>query len=109
MRYKPCLAHPDMLMIPKTRKSNGLEYYEYVLIYADDVLAIGYDPRKFLKQVDKYFGLKPGSLADPNIYLGARLKLMELLNGVMAWSLIPSKYVQEAVKNVETYVKENLG
>ena len=57
----------------------------------------------------KYIGLKPGSLADPNIYLGARVKLMELKNGDMVWWLIPSKYVQEAVKNVETYVKNKLG
>ena len=48
-------------------------------------------------------------MADPNIYLGSRVKLMALPNGVMPWSLIPSKYVQEEVKNVETCVTENLG
>ena len=31
-----------------------------------------------------------------------------LLNGVMAWSLIPSKYMKEAVNNAETYVKDKL-
>ena len=47
-------------------------------------------------------------MADPNIYLGARVKFMELPNGVMVCSLSPSKYAQEALKNVETYVKENI-
>ena len=56
--------------------------------------------------MDKYFGLKSGLLADPNIYLGARVKLMSLPNGIMELLLRPSKYMQEAVKNVETYVKE---
>ena len=48
-------------------------------------------------------------MADPNIYLGARVKLMELPNGIMAWSLSLSKYVQESVNNAETYVKYKLG
>ena len=48
-------------------------------------------------------------MADPSIYLGAKVKQMRMPNGVMAWSLIPSQYVQEAVKNTEIYVKEKLG
>ena len=36
------------------------------------------------------------------------VKLMALPNGVMSWSLGPSKYVQEAVDNVEAYVEDNL-
>jgi hypothetical protein len=36
-------------------------------------------------------------------YLGAKLREMQLLNGVYAWSLLASKYVQEAVRNVEDY------
>ena len=59
--------------------------------------------------MDKHFRLKLSMLADPNIYLGSRVRLMLLPNGVMAWSSIPSKYVQEAVKNVETYVKNIIG
>ena len=72
--YKPCLADPDLWMKPMTRKGDCLEYYEYVLLYVDDVLAIGEDPELVLTKVDKYFGLKPGSLADPNMYLGAKVK-----------------------------------
>ena len=48
MRYKPCLADPDLWMRPKTIKIDGLEYYEYVLIYVGDVLAIGNDQKEFL-------------------------------------------------------------
>ena len=48
MRYKPCLADPDLWMRPKTITIDGLEYYEYVLIYVGDVLAIGNDQKEFL-------------------------------------------------------------
>ena len=108
MGYKTCLSNPDLWMIPNTKKNNELKYYMYVLIYVDDVLVIGDDLEEVLKLVDKYFGLKPGSLADPNIYMGARVKLMALPNGFMEWLLSPSKYVQEAVNIVETYVKDKL-
>ena len=51
--------------------------------------------------------LKEGS-SEPNIYLGTKLKRVTLDNGAVAWSLSPSKYVQEAVQNCEKHVKENL-
>ena len=53
MGYKPCLAEPNLWMRPKKIRSDGLEYYEYVLLYVDNVLAIGDDPEKLLKRVDK--------------------------------------------------------
>ena len=87
MGCKPFIADPDLWMRPKTRKSDGLGYYYYVLIYVDYVFAIGDEPEEVLKWVDKYFGLKPVSLDDLNIYLGASVKFMILLNDVMAWSL----------------------
>ena len=49
--------------------------------------------------------LKPDSIGDPDIYLGAKLKKVELDNDVVCWSLSPFKYVQEAVRNVEKHVK----
>ena len=32
-----------------------------------------------------------------------------MYNGVVPWSLIPLQYIQEAVKNTDQCVKENLG
>ena len=53
MGYNPCLGDPNIWMRPKTRKSDGLEHYENILLYVDEFLAIGKDPEEFLKQVDK--------------------------------------------------------
>ena len=52
----------------------GQEFYEYVLIYTDDILSIGKDPKKILARIDKYFKLKPESIHEPDMYLGAKLK-----------------------------------
>ena len=51
--------------------------------------------------MDKFFMMKKGSIRDPDIYLGAKLHKFQLDSGVFAWGMIPAKYVQEAVRNVE--------
>lgn len=50
--------------------------------------------------MDKYFKLKPDSLGDPDVYLGAELWEMQMKNGVWAWALSLTKYVHQAVKDV---------
>ena len=42
----------------------------------------------------------------PNQYLGGHLRQAKMPNGIMAWVFGSSKYVQDAVKNVETYLKK---
>ena len=76
------------------------------MLYVDDVLAIGECPTDVLTKIDKYFGLKPGSLQDPNHYLGARVRPMTMENGVVCWAISASQYVQEAVKNVRDELKK---
>ena len=78
MGYKACLSDPGMWMRPMKRSSDNFEYYEYVLIYVDDVLIIYDDPTEFIQKIDNCFGLKPGSIFDPNIYLSAKLKTMSM-------------------------------
>jgi hypothetical protein len=58
------------------------------------------------KRFDKRFPLKNTSVGDPDIYLGAKLRKVVLDNGVQAWSMSPSKCVQEAVRNVKDYLQE---
>lgn len=107
--YKPCKADPDLWMKAKTRPDDGVEYYAYVLLYVDDCLAIDHDATGALKELDYYFKMKPGSIGDPDIYLGAKIRKVQLDNGVYAWGMSPSKYVQEAVRNAEVYLGKNFG
>ena len=60
----------------------------------------------FLKKIDSYFMLKPSSVGDPDIYLGAKVTKMYLSNGTWCWTLSPSKYVKEAMKNCEQVLKD---
>jgi hypothetical protein len=46
-----------------------------------------------MNEISRYLPLKPSSVGDPDIYLGAKLKQTRLPNGVMVWGLSPSKYI----------------
>jgi hypothetical protein len=45
--FEPSQADPDVWMRAAT-KINGFKYYEYVLLYVDDILALGEHPEKVM-------------------------------------------------------------
>ncbi len=55
----------------------------------------------------EYFTLKPPSVGNPSMYLGAKLKLMQMSNGVYVWGMSQSNYIKEAVSNCEKHLKSN--
>ncbi len=106
LNFQSCKADPDVWMRPAT-KSDGSSYWEYVLLYCDDTLVISEHGEDILrKEIGKYFELKEESIGKPSIYLGGKVSQVTLENGVQAWSFSSSQYVQAAVKNVESYLKE---
>ena len=106
MKYIQCRADPDLWMKEDVHP-DGEKYYRYILLYIDDALSIGVDAKAEIVKLEHYFAMKEGSIGDPDNYLGNKLKLTKLPNGVTAWGLSSSKYVQEAIANVERYLAEN--
>jgi hypothetical protein len=88
-------------------RDDGFKFYEYVLIYVDDILCISDNSQELLERIDKYFPMKPNSIGKPDIYLGAKLSGVSLPNQVEAWVMSPSKYIQEACNNAKQWHKEN--
>ena len=105
--YTSCKADPDLWIKPETRPDDNVRYYSYILCYVDDILCIHHDAMTVLGRINKYLPLKSESVGDPDMYLGAKLRWTQLPNGVWAWALCPSKYVNHAVKNCETHLKDN--
>ena len=109
MQYKSCLNNPDAWMC-EVVMDDGTKYYEYMLLYVDDTLCLSEHPKEALLELNKYFGLKKTKkgkplIEPPTIYLGGKLSQVELPNGVVAWAASSSKYVQEAVRNLELHLK----
>ena len=44
--------------------------------HVGNILSISHDAEGVLKRLDECFMLKPGSVGDPNIHLGAKLRKM---------------------------------
>jgi len=108
MGYTSCKADPDLWYKAETRPSDNFRYYAYILCYVDDILCMHHDPMTILDLINGYMPLKPSSVGDPDIYLGAKLRRTRLPNGVWAWGLSPSKYVAQAVKNCQTHLTDKL-
>jgi Reverse transcriptase (RNA-dependent DNA polymerase) len=103
--YQSSRGDPDVWFCAAT-KENKEEYYEYLLVYTDDILAIGMKPMDVLTKLNKYFKLKAESVHSPDNYLGTKLKETILPNGAKAWGQSSSQYVQNAVKNLETWMAD---
>ena len=46
-------------------KSNGFEYYEFVLCYGDDVLSISHDPQNTMDGIKNTLKLKNDKIKEP--------------------------------------------
>ena len=102
--FVSCPADPDVWMRP-AKKSDGSEYYEYILLYTDDALVISENAERVLRdELGRYFTLKEKSIGPPDKYLGGNVRKVTLKNGVECWAFGSSQYVQAAVKNVEEYL-----
>ena len=105
--FRSSEGDPELWMRPST-KSDGSPYYEYVLLYVDDVLVIAEQGEHVLrKEIGKYFEMKEESTGPSTIYLGGKLSFVTLDNGAQAWSFSSSQYEQAAVQNVEQYLAKS--
>ncbi len=87
MGYSSCKADPDLWYKAETRADDNFCYYSYILCYVDEILCIHHDAMSVLDQINRYLPIKPNSVGDPDIYLGAKLRKTRFANDVLAWSL----------------------
>ncbi len=78
MGYTSCKADPDLWYKAETRPADNFRYYDYILCYVDDILCIHHDPMSILDLINGYMLLKPSLVGDPDINLGAKLKMTRL-------------------------------
>ena len=80
--FTSCPADPDVWMQP-AKRNNGLDYYEYILLYTNDCLNLSENAEQVLqKDLWQYFTLKEESIGPPKIYLGGSVRKVQLDNGV---------------------------
>ena len=108
MGFKPSIADPDVYL-RAFAKPDGFKYYEYILVYVDDVLIISHAPEAHLKVIQANYELNPTSVGPPTRYLGADVEKVTRPGdptGQEYWSFSANTYVKNAVKNVKILLQE---
>ena len=85
-------------------KPDGTEYFEYMLVYVDDILCISHATAPIMKDLATWYQLKEGSIGSPTRYLGANIGTMENLDGKDCWAMSSDSYHQNAVKIVQEFM-----
>jgi hypothetical protein len=108
MGFKACLSDADA-WLRENLKSCGSEYYEYILVYDDDVLVVSHDPQQVMDDLSKHYTLKEGSVRPLKEYLGSDIAMFEMSDPDTriprkCWSMAANTYI----KLVLTEVKRTL-
>ncbi len=106
MGSKSSMACPDVWMRPAI-KPDGEPYYEYIICYVDDVLAVSAQGKELLKKLQLEFKFKKDKIEPLDIYLGARLA-RKTLNGKQVCTMCSKDYIKLAVQNIESRLN-NMG
>ena len=106
--YQSCDADLDLWMKAEYRPEDKLEDYSYILCYVEYILCIDHDPDTALKKLNRYVSLKHVSVGSTDMYFGTKTKHMQLHNGIWAWSMSPSEYVQEAVRICKEHIAKHM-
>ena len=78
-------------MRPGVNSANE-KIWEYVLVYSDDLLVLGLNPRAILDGIHMVYKLKAGSDKKPDQYLGADIGEMQLADGNDYWYMSSRSY-----------------
>jgi hypothetical protein len=105
--YTSCPANPDLWYKEVTQPVTGELYYSYILINVDDISCIHHDAMPVLDKLNQYYTLKPSSIGNPSMYLGTKLKLMQMSNQVWVWGMSPLKYINETASYCKKYLNSN--
>jgi hypothetical protein len=99
-------ADPDV-WIRVAARDDGFEYYEMLIIYIDDILAISHQPKVLIDAIGEYYKVKPDSDKEPEIYLSANAEKVQMPDGREVWATSPCDYVKNAIMTVESLLEED--
>jgi hypothetical protein len=78
-----------------------------LLVYLDDVLAISHEPKVLIDAIGEYYKVNSRSDKEPDIYLGANVEKVQMLDGREIWATSPRNYVKNAIKTVKGLLVED--
>jgi hypothetical protein len=104
--YTSFKVDPDVWMCEAV-KPNGHKYYEMLFVYVDDILALSHKATDCIQEITNIYKAKEGSIKPPEIYLGANVAKIQLLDGREVWSTSPRTYVKNSILVDEHLLEED--
>ena len=105
MKFDMCLADND-IWYKADVKEDGSKYYTYICIYVDDILICSERPGKYMNELGVAFMLKPDSVGEPSVYLGADFRKKETSDGSKIWITGANSYLKEALQIYNEIMKK---
>ncbi|KAL7551327.1 hypothetical protein ACHAWF_014513 [Thalassiosira exigua] len=87
-------------------ENNKAPYYEFLLVYVDDVLVVSHDPSKINQMIGAHFEIRNDVYGPLKTYLGGDVETFQLPHGKMAWSLLSTSYVRSVMDTVRRLLAE---
>jgi hypothetical protein len=109
MEFMPTIANPDVYR-RRLMKPDGLEYWELLLVYVDDILIISHEPNVHLNKLKNFFPLC--SAGSPEHYLCANISKVHIPGddrGQEFWAKSARTYVCNAVETIKKLLQEDGG
>lgn len=103
--FEPTRADPDVYRRPAEK--DGFKFYEYILVYVDDILILSKDPKHWLEKLQAIYEIKEESIGPPKTYLGAQTGKTQLPNGSEAWYMAADQYCRNAVDVLQRLFEED--
>jgi hypothetical protein len=100
MGFISCLSDPDVWRCPATKQDES-QYYEYLLVYIDDILAFSVDPREIITKLqEEPHNYRLKDIGPPKRYLGATIGKYDI-DGEDCWYFSADDYATKAIATIE--------
>ena len=97
------------MYINKKSTENGTEYYELLLVYVDEVLAVRQSLESIMKDIGFAFEIKDNKYGPNTAYLGDNVEPFQMSDGKYAWSIKCDSYVAASVKTIRDLLSDDNG
>ena len=77
--FKSKRADPDVWIQAAFRLDDG-KFYEIIFVYVDDILALSHKATEVITEITSFYKAKEGSIKPSDIYLGANIDKIQMLN-----------------------------
>ena len=101
--YTASRGDPDVWLRPTLKGDR--KYYEYVLVYVDDLLVVSFNPMQTMDQLRSTFKFKEGSIKTPDSFLGAQLSL-NTNEDRHYWVISSEKYIKAACDTIKNKMEQ---